>query len=66
MLKNVVFMKEKAHVGFWRRGINKTVATSTFPLTIPIILDHSVVEKTNTKATTVIQGRLKIWTEHSH
>ena len=35
-------MKEKAHVGFWRRGINKTVATSTFPLTVPIILDHPV------------------------
>ena len=41
-MKNVVFMKEKAHVGFWRRGINKTVATSTFPITVPIILDHPV------------------------
>ena len=41
-LKNVVFIKEKAHVGFWRRGINKTDATSTFPLTLPIILDHPV------------------------
>ena len=38
-------MKEKAHVGFWRRGINKTVATSTFPLTVPIILDHPVGKK---------------------
>ena len=36
-------MKEKTHVGFWRHGINKTDASSTFPLTVPIILDHPVV-----------------------
>ena len=48
VLKNVVFMKEKAHVGFRRHCINKTDATSTFPLTVPIILDHPVeVTKNN-------------------
>ena len=36
-------MKEKAHVRFWRRGINKTDATSTFPLTVPIILEQPVI-----------------------
>ena len=42
VFKNVVFIKEKVHVRSWRCGINGTDATPTFPLTVPIILDHPV------------------------
>ena len=44
VFRYVVFIKEKVHVRFWRCGINGADATPTFPLTVPIILDHPVYQ----------------------
>ena len=45
LFKNVVFIKEKVHVIFWRCSINETSATPTFSITVPIILNHPVCVK---------------------